>query len=123
MKELVPSLETCKALREAGFPQETKFFWCSTGVAPAGVVLPKEKKDNSRVSFDPIAAPTAEEILRELPIPFIHEGRSLEMFIDRFHELYLVGYAYLYDDDKPYQKSLSEAAAQMYLYLKKEKLI
>lgn len=71
LKELVPTLETCKRLRDAGFPQDTYAAW----IVPIGS---DSDGKHSRVSkaiwspwgrknLGPIAAPTAAEIGKWLP--------------------------------------------------------
>lgn len=68
-EQLVPSLETCRALREAGYPQDATafsgscFVWVASGdgerVQCAGLFVPMDT--------DVCAAPTLAELLAALP--------------------------------------------------------
>ena len=62
MQDLVPTLDTCRALMEAGFPQDTALAWCRE---PGGGEVVREPH---RHSGKPLcAAPTLAEVLGELP--------------------------------------------------------
>lgn len=59
---LIPSLDTCEALKGAGFPQNTVFVWSSharPSIAPRGAV--------GGGSAEKQAAPTLAELLAHLP--------------------------------------------------------
>lgn len=121
------SLEISKLLKEAGYQQEdAEYCWYEVfkddeyRVERFDSQLAKSNIEYSTLTF---ASPTADEILDQLPIPLVHGGRNLEMFIDVFQGLYLVGYADYYSDDKPYKDTMADACAELWLYLKKEGLI
>lgn len=64
LTHLTPALDTCRALRHAGFPQNTVFVWSSWGYAPRVSLRTAEAgPDRSEVS----GAPTLSEVLTQLP--------------------------------------------------------
>lgn len=64
LKRLVPTLETCKRLKEAGYPQgETYFFWQYNNPRDGWGLYDSDYYLNAA---DPIAAPTLQELLGEL---------------------------------------------------------
>lgn len=78
MKLHVPDLETCKMLKDAGFPQETCFCWCWDDF---GSYLDNQLKlpfENSA------AAPIATEILDKLPNDVLlwKDDNALEYFCE-----------------------------------------
>jgi hypothetical protein len=77
LTELVPSLEVCQSLKAAGFPQDTALVW----VVPIGIMdlpIPYVGLSTSYINqhFKRVAAPTAEEILKELPSCIERNGVS-----------------------------------------------
>lgn len=129
LESLVPSLDLCRQLQAAGFPQDTAMVW-ERSVAhidhPVGVHV---KGDNSvwggEDFFEDIcAAPTAEEILRELPrdadmkrwtrVNQLHDGYGVEIrtgdIVDGCTKRVCTGTG----------PRLVEAAAHAYLWWKKE---
>ena len=67
LAHLTPSLKTCRALRDSGFPQDTAFAWTrklpsaySRCVAPRATSADGEAQDAD-------AAPTLSEVLAQLP--------------------------------------------------------
>jgi hypothetical protein len=80
LTELVPSLEVCQRLKAAGFPQDTAFSWyddhhVQSDSENRGYVAETEKPDMTRDHLL-CAAPTAEEILKELPSCIERNGVS-----------------------------------------------
>lgn len=80
LKQLVTELATSQQLRDAGFPQDTAFSWAKTKddwgkehwhLAPTYLATESDadRRWNDRMVkySDSVAAPTAEEILKELP--------------------------------------------------------
>lgn len=124
------SLELAKALKEKGFPQEAKFYWNRLSDCPDGTEDWNLVDFKMTTAIEVYAASTADEILDRLPQILQIEGKKYQLFIsmgvDR--QSFLV-YAYEldYNDNAPFPirmcHSLGDAAAQMYLYLKKEGLL
>jgi hypothetical protein len=68
LTELVPSLEVCQQLKQAGFPQDTALVWMTVEIGKHNPMPPVVTQNPHMESMYPIvAAPTAEEILKELP--------------------------------------------------------
>ncbi len=115
------SLETAKALKDAGFRQDNMAYYypgelsCFKG--PVSMEWGIESGLNSHFKY---AAPTTDELLEELP-EIVKDQR---LNISKERNLYFVSYEY---EDNLLQcfhrKSLPEALAQMWLHLKKESLI
>lgn len=144
LTDLVPSLEVCQQLKEAGFPQDTVFSWAKTpddwGKEHWHLVSTylatesdADRRWNDRMVkySDGVAAPIVEEILKELPwtlqpwLPNIHpvflqtrktpDGfRVAWLTWDNKHEVPC-------DDDDKHCEKESEAAAAAYLWWRKEK--
>jgi hypothetical protein len=121
---LTPTLDTCEALKRAGFPQDTVFVWANRtrpSVSPRGAV---DGERNGRH-----AAPTLSELLAHLPdeLPF---ARPHPIFgsTERLHTLEvspgrrtLIGYHLVGSREVQHQtehESAVEAAAQLYLALR-----
>jgi len=135
------SLELAKQLKEAGFPQETAFSWVKPKEAMEYVLWHERQLTSDEVKdWDDIAAPTAEEILDELPwkIEKIWKAPNGNEIKDWYLEIYKhdfdkkignsdkwnivysegqVNWIHLSD------QSLAEAAGKMYIYLKKQGLL
>jgi hypothetical protein len=137
LQSLVPSLEVCQSLKAAGFPQDTALCWKRSTVVegnPTSVHI-RLDADEEFVYGDffeiVCAAPTAEEILKELPwsiqpwLPAVEhaslqvvkspDGFRVHWFTwDNEHEIPL-------DDDAGHHEKESEAAALAYLWWKAQK--
>lgn len=121
------SLGLSKQLKEAGFPQETEFYYIDDGYGyiyqyNKTSFFTIEKKLKAKVVF----APTAEEILERLPAN-IKEDYNLQIGKENEYN-YVVWYRKaLPQNYRTYvlfsDKSLTEAAGKMWLYLKKEGLL
>jgi hypothetical protein len=126
------SLELSKQLKEAGFPQESFMFYCQADDAgnsdPAYIDL--YPNDYGMIDGKDIvkmyAAPTAEEILDELPKEILFKGVSYRLRINA-----LIGDAWSieyrsFDGGEfcsKHDKTLSELAGRMWIDLKGEGLI
>jgi hypothetical protein len=68
LTELVPSREVCQRLKQAGFPQDTALVWFFRfdALNHYSWVTPRIEEYNP-IDDSHVAAPTAEEILKELP--------------------------------------------------------
>ena len=71
LTELVTDLATSQQLKVAGFPQDTAMVWAipreSWAEKIVPYVIPNYKRDEVCLEYSFCAAPTAEEILKELP--------------------------------------------------------
>jgi len=122
------SLKTAKLLKEAGFPQETALFY---RVDEFGNVFERNANEDplkmQKVLGTNIyyAKPTIDELLEELPESLIQDGYLAMMKIIRTpSKEYFVTYQSSREDRGTVEnESLPEALAQMWLWLKKEKLI
>ena len=128
LSELVPSLDLCQQLQAAGFPQDTALAWYPTREVGAvgGTVWVVDAMSTDMLC----AAPTAEEILRELPL-FLDKGRHEQLSVtkeDAFPDGdKRNGYVVDWWNNEIHgtmggigNKSLAEAAAHAYLWWKKE---
>lgn len=120
LKELVVSLETANKLKKAGWNKPTVYVWSvdGRGVFPFPYVI------NGEYGY---SAPTADELLQELPasIPPINmkKGDYYTLSIIKSGIRYGIGYkrkGKIINGDLRRYKSLSEAAASMWLWLEKE---
>lgn len=119
------SLETSKALKEAGFRQEDITYWWhdynvhNDGLSVKNYYLMNEKPTHSGLAKD-YAAPTTDELLEELPKDTEICKRLSNYFIVNC-EVDAKGPTWLhvrFDNE-----SLPEALAQCWLWLKKEGLL
>jgi hypothetical protein len=129
-EQLVPTLETCKLLKEAGFKQETYFRYVYASFPKKWFLYTPDSRSSKEIA---IPAPTLQELLEELP-RFYHEyckGISLEWMELLNKETHLWEYNWWvgYDDiDTLLHNSIAashpsnpaEAAALLWLELRKE---
>lgn len=125
LESLVPSLEVCQQLKEAGFPQDTVFSWIET-VAGKFVTTYTSWSDGY---ISRVAALTAEEVLKELPV-LIRIGENcagLQSWVSTSSDFsFYVGWQCNHphgEKEDPWYgaNKLSEAAAAAYLWWRKEK--
>lgn len=130
----VTSLEMSKKLVEAGWKKDTEFWWVDMGdyrqkgnewykprwtlVDSVCVSARRYNTKNNKIPDEQYPAPLATEILEELH----------NIDIEIFSRVDFVGCLYYYNSgnnksDEFVDKSLPNALAQMYCYLKKEKII
>lgn len=143
-ESIVPSLEMCKKLKEAGWPQDDAvWYWVghmlNDKMQPTSWTLWPREKEEYREQWKPHihAAPTAEEILRRLPdeIPINAGLKGSDYWIEiaksshwgstpweiRYREN---GTLLLWDNPEPIRAAtLANAAAAMYCYLAEQKLL
>ena len=111
IEQLVPSKEVCEQLKQAGFPQETCFYWVCD-VTHGDSMLKLEK--SSSMFMESLAAPTAQELFSVLGECDIIKSKD--------------GYA-VYTNDSDGQQStakgehLAETLARLFLYLKSNNLL
>lgn len=115
------SLELSKQLKETGYQQISEFYWIQdideTWVRTRLTII-KER----------IASPTADEILDQLPDLITKDGREYELEIGKGKIKWGVVYNWEKYDEQRYLlhatgNCLADAAAKMWLYLKKEGLL
>lgn len=117
------TLETAKKLKEAGFPQETEFYWNdahenrlsdgSWDKIPARL-LAKNHYYGTSPNDDFYAAPTAEEVLDELPMKIFLEEIVVPIKIYFDETIWIVGYGQMMKNFQIFKESMSlaEAAAK-----------
>lgn len=127
MKNHVVSLELAKQLKEAGYPEAQRFYWVKPSSAQKPFVVSRlnmQQRDPDTLEIS-IAAPLATELLEQLPASVEDEEFGLaEIHIyKQEQDKWLV----IYDTEEGTilskeckNKSLPDALAMMYLYLKKE---
>lgn len=131
MDSITTSLEMCKKLKEAGWPQDgTEFFWRTSVGLDAEIIWDKGHVGGWNKYF--YAAPTAEEILRRLPkkivqVPKFSYGDPEVLMLtanmttnDLWYVRYLSSRIQQYGEA---DASLANAAAAMYCYLSENKLL
>lgn len=155
-ESIVTSLEWSKKLKEAGWPQGFSGVFASSTVESIDQILPKYqlesgyfywfdvRSDYTKGEIIPqvetiycnypmiAAAPTAEEILRRLPV-FIRNAREWEYTLETIKmndESWLVQYRKtsgmtnnVLTGSRKCGSSLANAAASMYVYLAENKLL
>lgn len=110
------SLETAKKLKEAGFPQSSgKIYWHWVKFDDEKHVILWPNASEPDVVF--AAAPTSDEILEELPFG---AGWNKLRIVRLANGAYTVSYGL---PPEFVNESLSEALAQMWLYLKQQGLL
>jgi hypothetical protein len=135
LTDLVPSLDLCQRLKAAGFPQDTALCWKRSTVVegnPTSVHI-RLDADEEFVYGDffeiVCAAPTAEEILRELPL-FLDKERYEQLSVTRqeFSRDDINGWIVDWWNNQIHgtmggvgNRSLAEAAALAYLWWKAQK--
>lgn len=114
------TLETAKALKEAGFHQEViagDWYWVITSMGKVRHLLQGDNEDNiSTTPFKWYKSPSTDELLEELP----------EFILHRFKKSCFIRYLYgrnLLNEVTFENESLCECLAQMYLYLASNKLL
>lgn len=128
-ESITVSLELAKELKEAGWPQEDSIFWWQ---------IPSQRRFKPWVSWcrnesvddepaTPLAAPTAEEVLRQLPVDVMIGDREnrIEMLKRQGvkEDKYYVNLRFYTEVIEFLDGSLANAAAKMYCYLAKNNLL
>ena len=123
------SLKLAKQLNEAGFTQDTEFEWYTSAYEEEDAWVTNDPGEYATFGDDLIAsAPFSEEILDLLPWK-LDFGDGIPKFLDitKVEDGFEVGYishkSHGFVDGFTSGKSLSEALAKMWLYLKKKGLI
>lgn len=126
------SLELSKQLKEAGYPQESYFYWEKWVTEEEGysllhyISITEWNEDDKNRMF---TSPTADEILDQLPISV--KTNEIHFFIKLYKSGIYWIISYLQKDltevyKNLYQtssESIADAAAKMWLYLKKNNLL
>lgn len=125
-EQLVPDVETCIKLKDAGFPQDTIFYWLHNKLKDKWEITScvTDCVKNHPESWEFIAAaPFMEEILEELPLVLNTKGTDyyLEITKGKGYEFSYVCYQGAELDDWLYPNFLPLPA--LYLALKKQGVI
>lgn len=127
MTSHVVSLDLAKQLKEAGYSQQSEFYFRPTGSIYHG--------DGHPTLPDDVAAPLSTELLEQLPETIYDEDESsgMKYDLDIWKKEGLYHVAYWWDEDtrrlsnvkhmKFSDASLPNALAEMWLWLKKENLL
>jgi hypothetical protein len=131
LEQLVPSLAVSQQLKAAGFPQDTALTWAIPRESWAERIVPyvilDYKREEVCLKYSFCGAPTAEEILKELPV-LIRIGENcagLQSWASTSSDFsFYVGWQCNHphgEKEDPWYGAdkLSEAAAQAYLWWKK----
>ncbi|MFA5388885.1 MAG: hypothetical protein WC312_03925 [Candidatus Omnitrophota bacterium] len=138
MEKHCTSLEISKQLKETGWKKETEFWWIEDKSGNNKILLYSYKQYINLDAYgcrdaqnNCYPAPLATEILEELP-SFIQQAYKYNLTIEKLGDEYSGFYQYS-DRDCDYllagmdgakfDKSLPNALAKMWLYLKKEGII
>jgi len=128
------SLELAKALKEAGFSQESDIYWVWSTDEERYV----QRIKNAMLYYASkdlglnIAAPTADEILNLLPMEIVGEDGNIYILVIEKIDTLRWGIKYITDfpertENKrlntEWDMDITNAAAKMWLYLKKESLL
>lgn len=134
-ESITVSLDMARLLKEAGWDQKTYFSWWIQKYGDYCTEPHIERTSFSAVNFDwnqhsRIPAPTAEEILRELPNDIKIDGKMacLEILSDRdvYNEGWVCCYSFGQNCDNEYWRKcrdLSDSCAAMYCYLAENNLL
>lgn len=123
MTNHVPNLELSKRLKEAGFPQESDFWWVNQpngGLRTSGYKWKLESKPRTRIlQYEYIAAPLATELLERLPAEIKNGGKEYWLRVGKNIPYYEIGYC---DNGTCLPTTagmtLPDALAEMWLWLK-----
>jgi len=127
MNNITVSLEMAKKLKEAGWKKETELKWYINRLFPAHLRFRNEVQreiDDTFLAY----APTAEEILRELPDHLLKNGIKRRITIDiSDNRVDKNKYGIFYGSGGElytvYGDTLANAAAQMYCHLSTNNLL
>ena len=110
------TLQTAKLLKESGFKQDTYFVHYLNKHEDTAINTVSDRIFYPSEYWDEFPSPTTDELLEELPYAININKGPFEYRVS-YHIVARV------DNISFLDKSLSEALAKMYLWLKKEKLI
>ena len=120
IEDHLPSLNTCKKMKELGWEKPTLFQWY------------QDWKDNWHVSqlqaqetWNYMMAPLASEILEELPYDFDYPNENKNYLREDFQESSDIYVCWYRGSNWPHGRGSTEAEARakMWIYLKENKLI
>ena len=131
------SLETSKALKEAGFRQDSVWYWIQYEDHTAALQIDGHCQGQEcyipadwKLTGYAIAALTTDELLEELPFVIVKENTPKHdvncwLQIEKTDDKeYIVHYSHSQSDlHEVARESLPEALAQMWLWLRKENLV
>lgn len=123
-QSIIVSLEYAKLLKSAEWPQEsTCFVWWSYNQETDWIVFERGTR-NVDPSFC-VAAPTCEDILRILPKTIEQfQGTTGRLYVNPYTNMYEIGYSPTWDNQMlvKTERTLADAAASMWIHLKKNNL-
>lgn len=125
------SLATSKLLKEAGFPQDTYFehaemvgYWEQEKYKSEWVLRVKGEKSNIANVLNTVSSATSDEILDKLPWQIFKNNNYFRLHIYKLENHYKLMYVYFSEHCAyVHDESLSEALAQMWIFLNKEGLL
>lgn len=133
-ESITVDLKHAKMLKEAGWPQKEALLWWSSRLHPdpydESLVWQLSNDDRPIGTHDwckqagTFAAPTAEEILRRLPLTMQARPLTMQARYDNCGRVHW-GVCYIKNEkvQMQWQDTLANAAAQMWCYLKKNNLL
>ena len=124
-EQQAPTLETCKALVDAGVEFDSKRINKIKQVISVLSLSPPVSGLYESINFlNTQLRPTTQELLEKMPVCLENfEGGAVYLRIDPHSVVFQVSYEYLTEDETPidfYNKNLAEALAQTLLWLHKE---
>ena len=125
MTDITVSLEWAKKLRDAEWDQEDCVFFYVSNDKDDFLLVPRHYNTMEKSeSFHHFSAPTAEEILRELPHVIHDKGSPRFLQCGKHKKFWDVGYWRGVEPMKNVtEDTLANAAAAMWIYLKKNNLL
>lgn len=130
LEQIVVTLELAKKLKETGYPQESLFYYefdLDETEIGGDIATLRFREDCIWLNTDDsYSAPTATELLNELPEVIVVKNKVHSFWCNKIDGLYRCGYdencyeEYGFQED---DKSMANAMAKLYLELKKEGLL
>lgn len=130
-EQLVPDLQTCRKLKELGFPQRTLFMYASYVGGTAQIYIKKDALSEGDPDEYQIfgSAPTFAEIWDELPDCIKQDDSYLHGWLTLDKGDQIIGYKWKeYADDGwynnvGYSSNIAQAAAELWINLKEKGII
>jgi len=122
------NIDQCKLLKDKGYPQDASFYWVHSISGSEDIVVSRE----SAVAYKPIiAAPMTDELLEKIPAMVTVEDVNYYLIIEKFPHSNHFELNYVTEEDTTLHwganrqkgKTLVEACARMWLYLKENNLL
>jgi hypothetical protein len=123
MEKITTSFELSKELKENGFKQDSICFFCDITHSHEKPKMSLCIKTPFVSERDKISAPTAEELLEELPEKIIYSETFKQYWYLKINIHNQYGFNVSYGNYNTQDKKLCNALAKMWLYLKKNNLL